>query len=70
MKCDFCKRKSNKLDTLILYTKSLDYCPYCKEEAEKIKKKLKWTIDYYDRYSTNRIKEVEKRLLESIKEED
>ena len=44
-KCDICNREVTILDTIVLYSKSIDYCRECREKAEKIEQEYKREIE-------------------------
>lgn len=37
-KCDLCNKEVEKVNTMVLYNKSFDYCKDCEEKAEIIRK--------------------------------
>ena len=63
--CDFCKKPSDNIQTIILYTKSLDYCneSECKEKAKQIKRAMKHSIKYYQSEADRDIREAEINII-------
>ena len=62
-KCDLCKQKTDKIETLILYSKSIDYCDKCEAEANKIKKAMQSSIDFYEKEKDKQLREAENNIL-------
>lgn len=62
-KCDICKEKVDKIESVILYKTKLDYCENCKTTANKIRKALSKSIEYYNSEADKEIIEAEKNIL-------
>lgn len=62
-KCDICKNKTNSIDTIVLYKEKLDYCKECKAKANKIKRAMKNSLQYYNKKMDEELREVEKSIL-------
>lgn len=62
-KCDICKKKAEKIESVILYKIKLDYCENCKTTANKIRKALSKSIVYYNTESDKHIVEAEKNII-------
>ena len=50
MKCDLCKRETKNIDTMILYSKGLNYCENCKKQAKQIRASMKYRMKNYNEY--------------------
>lgn len=66
-KCDICNREVSILDTMVLYTKPIDYCCKCKEEAEKIKQEYKQEVEYENATLDSRLRSKERNIIHRIK---
>lgn len=66
-KCDLCKKKVSKIDSIILYKTNLDYCEECKVTVNKIKKAVSKSIEYYKREADKQISEAEINILRRYK---
>ena len=62
-KCDICKKKAEKIESVILYKTKLDYCDNCRTIANKIRKALSKSIEYYNSEADKEIIEAEKNIL-------
>ena len=62
-KCDLCKKKVDKVESIILYSKRIDYCKECKEKASRIKRAMQKSIQYYNDELDKQIKEAEENIL-------
>ena len=62
-KCDICKKKVDKLDTVILYSKRLDYCEKCNKKVAKMRKTMKYSIDYYNKEYDEKLKQIEESII-------
>ena len=62
-KCDICKKKVDKIETEILYSRSFDYCENCKKKANKMIKAMEYSMDFYGNQYKIRLKEVEERII-------
>ena len=62
-KCDICKKKVDKLDTVILYSKRLDYCEKCNKKVTKMRKTMKYSIDYYNKEYDEKLKQIEESII-------
>lgn len=66
-KCDICNREVTILDTIVLYSKSLDYCRECKEKAEKIKQAYKREIECQIIIMESRLKAKESNIIKELR---
>lgn len=66
-KCDICNREVTILDTIVLYSKSLDYCRECKEKAEKIKQAYKREIECLIIIMESRLKAKESNIIKELR---
>lgn len=62
-KCDICKKKVDKIESVVLYKTKLDYCDNCRTTANKIRKALSKSIEYYNSEADKEIIEAEKNIL-------
>lgn len=62
-KCDICKKKVEKIESVVLYKTKLDYCENCSTVANKIRKALSKSIEYYNSEADKEIIEAEKNIL-------
>ena len=62
-KCDICKKKVDKIESVILYKTKSDYCENCKTTVNKIRKALSKSIEYYNTESDKHIVEAEKNII-------
>ena len=62
-KCDICKEKVDKVESVVLYKTKLDYCDNCRTIANKIRKALSKSIEYYNSEADKEIIEAEKNIL-------
>ena len=62
-KCDICKKKVDKIESVILYKTKLDYCDNCETTVNKIRKALSKSIEYYNSEADKEIIEAEKNIL-------
>lgn len=62
-KCDICKKKVDKVESVVLYKTKLDYCENCKTTVNKIRKALSKSIEYYNSEADKEIIEAEKNIL-------
>lgn len=65
--CDFCKKRKDNIDTLVLYSQTIDYCKDCEPIVNKLKKQFKKNIKYYEEEKDKQIKQTEKFLIEKFK---
>lgn len=62
-KCDLCEKKVKQLESIVLYKTKLDYCEDCKIKANKIKKAMANSIEYYKKEADKQIVEAENNIL-------
>lgn len=67
--CDFCRKKKEKIDTVVLYSQIVDYCEDCEPIVNKLIKKLRKSINYYEEEKDKQIKEAELTLIDKFKYE-
>ena len=67
IKCDICNKKYNHINSLILYSKKIDYCDKCSKKIEKIKNEIKKEIKVQEIFFDSAIKDKEKQLLKEFK---
>ncbi len=66
-KCDICNREATIFDTIVLYSKSLDYCRECREKAEKIKQEYKREIEFQIIIMESRLKAKESNIIKDLR---
>lgn len=66
-KCDICNREVTIFDTIVLYSKPIDYCRECREKAEKIKQEYKREIECQIIILESRLKAKETNILKELK---
>lgn len=64
--CDLCNKEVDKIETLIVYTKSIDYCKQCETKAKKARTTMKRSINFYNSEAERQIKEAESKILKKI----
>ena len=62
-KCDICKKRVDKIESVVLYKTKLDYCENCRTTVNKIRKALSKSIEYYNSEADKEIIEAEKNIL-------
>lgn len=62
-KCDICKKKAETIESVVLYKTKLDYCEKCKTTANKIRKAISKSIEYYKGESDKQIAQAEINIL-------
>jgi len=65
-KCDICGKQTNKLDSIVLYKKGIDYCKDCKKEVTKLQKDYKKEIDYENVIFDFRLREKETKMIKEV----
>jgi len=68
-KCDICGKTVKYLDSVILYSKNIDYCTKCKEKADNIKKEYEDQVKYENILLNERLKSKERNIIAKIKRE-
>ena len=63
-KCDLCNKEVNKIDSLILYKHTVDYCDDCIQKAGVIRRAMKHSIDFYKAEANKYIEEAEENILD------
>jgi hypothetical protein len=66
-KCDICRKEAEKIESIVLYKTTLDYCEKCKTKANKIRKAMANSIAYYKNEADKQIIEAEKNILRGNK---
>lgn len=67
IKCDLCNKKYNHINSLVLYSKKIDYCDKCSKKIEQIKDEIKKEIKVQEIFFDSAIKDKEKQLLKEFK---
>ena len=62
LRCDFCKRNTTNLKSIILHKKSIDYCPECAKKAEKIKNDFENIIKQENAQYSSRLRKAEQNF--------
>jgi len=62
-KCDLCKKQVEKIETVILYHKSIDFCENCKVKATKMKRAMQKSRKYYNEKLEEELQEAENNIL-------
>ena len=69
--CDLCRKRVQAYDSLILYSKRIDYCKECERKVKKIKKefdeKKKEILEKDGENADKEIKDLEMFLIAKIK---
>lgn len=68
--CDICKRKfvdTNKLESIVLYSKTIDYCENCKKEAERTFDNMKQEIKFRNNEYDLKLKQYEGKLIKNTR---
>ena len=63
-KCDLCKKEVSKIESLILYKHSVDYCSDCIQKLKVIRNAMKHSIEYFKAEANKNIEQAEKNILE------
>ena len=66
LQCDICKNETKKIDTLVLYKKSIDYCENCKDKANKVREQFKREVKYENVVFDSWLKSKEIKILKEI----
>jgi len=66
-KCDLCRKKANKIDSIVLYKTKIDYCENCKTKANEIKRALTKSMKYFNDEFDRQITETEKNIIRRYK---
>ncbi len=66
-KCDICNREVTILDTIVLYSKSIDYCRECREKAEKIEQEYKREIECQIIILESKLKTKETNIIKELR---
>ncbi len=61
--CDICKNKNEKIETIVLHTKTIDFCPNCRTEVKEILKLDKKIFKEEHKNYKEKIKEREEKLI-------
>lgn len=63
-KCDLCKKEVIKIESLVLYKHTVDYCSDCIQKAKVIRNAMKHSIDFYKAEANKNIEEAEENILD------
>jgi hypothetical protein len=63
-KCDLCNKEVSKIESLILYKQTVDYCSDCIQKAKVIRNAMKHSIEFYKVEADKNIEEAEENILE------
>lgn len=68
IKCDICKEEVTRLESLILYRKTIDYCnnPNCYRKALKIRKELEKEVKVQNIHFNSALRNKENQLMREI----
>lgn len=66
-KCDICNRETTIFDSIVLYSRPIDFCRECREKAEKIKQKYKREIECQIIMLESRLKSKESNIIKELK---
>lgn len=71
--CDICKKETIKLETIVLYKKTINYCDKCMKKAYKLKCDVQKELNYknfmFDNYMTHKEKEILKEVQKKWRQE-
>ena len=69
--CDLCRKKAEVFDSIILYSKRIDYCKECRHKAKKLKhfmdKKINEIIKCNKQELDKEIKRMEVIIIDRVK---
>ena len=69
--CDLCKKRVEAYDSLILYSKRIDYCKTCKPKIKKIKnymkKRMKQILQYNKDNFDKEARKAELMIIERMR---
>lgn len=65
-KCDICNKEVNIVDTIVLYSKPLDYCRECRGKAEKARQEYKREIECQFIILESKLKSKEKKIIQKL----
>ena len=68
-KCDICLKTVKRLETIIIYKQSIDYCNKCKSKIEDIIEKFKKDANFEKELMYANLKRKEKDYIKQIKKE-
>jgi hypothetical protein len=67
LECDFCKKQTVNLETIILYNNAINYCEECSKKAFDLNREYKQELLYqnvmFDIYMKNKEKELIKKYI-------
>jgi hypothetical protein len=63
-KCDLCNKEVRRIDTLVLYKHTIDYCEECRVKAKVIRNAMKHSIDFYKEEANKNIEQAEQNILD------
>ncbi len=63
-KCDLCKKEVSKIESLILYKHTVDYCSNCIQKAKVIRNAMKHSIEYFKAEANKNIEQAEENILD------
>lgn len=64
-KCDICGMQTNKLDSVILYKKKIDFCEDCRETAENFRKNFEKELIYMNKEHDLDLRQMENNFIKS-----
>ena len=67
IKCDLCNKEYNHINSLVLYSKKIDYCDKCIKKIEKIRAEFNREIKYQETLFDISLKTKEKQLIKKYK---
>ena len=67
IKCDLCNKKYNHINSLVLYSREIDYCDKCLKKIEKIQEEFKREIKYQEVFFDSALRNKEKQLIKKYK---
>jgi len=66
-KCDICNREVTIFDTVVLYSKPIDYCRECRGKAEKIKQAYKREVECQMIMLESRLRAKESNIIKELR---
>ncbi len=64
-KCDICGMQTDKLDSIILYKKKIDYCKNCKEIAKIFRDKFQKELIHMNKEYDLDLRQMENNFIKS-----
>lgn len=66
-KCDICNREVTLFDSIVLYSRPIDFCKECREKAERMKLEYKREIDCQIIMMESKLKAKELEIIKQLR---